>query len=599
MKQFFLTMLGVFAGLVAFFVVLPVVALIFFAMAAGASKPSTPAHTVLELDLRSGLTDQTPTNPFAAFSGPSLSVVQVVDVLAQAAADDNVKVLLLRAPEAGMTPASADEVRQAIARFRASGKTVIAHSQGFMPVGAVMSSYMVASSADQLWLQNTANFQAVGLAADSVFLGRAFQKYGVKADFEQRYEYKNAVNEYTQSDFTAPHREAMLAWMGSIYDSAVANVARDRKTTPEALKAVIEAGPYSADQALSLKLVDKIGQVEEAEAAAKEKAGKNAKIVKFGEYASMKGARTTSGSGSGKSAIAIVGGEGAIMTGRGSNDSPFGGGTSIRSDDTAKAIYQAIEDKDVKAIVFRVSSPGGSPEASEQVLAAVRAAKAAGKPVVVSMGAYAASGGYWISSEADWIVAQPSTLTGSIGVFGGKFVLADALGRFGVDMRGLSVGGDYADAFSPVQGFDQGQRAAFAASMDRIYEEFVARVAKGRKLPVERVREIAKGRVWTGAQAHGLGLVDQLGGLEEAVAKARELAKIPAAESVRFKRFPQPQSPWEAIATAFGASGQAADAMVKVGQVMGDPAAQAMLNRVEVDRMRSRGAVVLADQPAF
>ncbi|HBV12963.1 MAG TPA: signal peptide peptidase SppA, partial [Brevundimonas sp.] len=158
---------------------------------------------------------------------------------------------------------------------------------------------------------------------------------------------------------------------------------------------------------------------------------------------------------------------------------------------------------------------------------------------------------------------------------------------------------DYADAFSPVQGFDQGQRAAFAASMDRIYEEFVARVAKGRKLPVERVREIAKGRVWTGAQAHGLGLVDQLGGLEEAVAKARELAKIPADESVRFKRFPQPQSPWEAIATAFGASGQAADAMVKVGQVMGDPAAQAMLNRVEVDRMRNRGAVVLADQPAF
>ena len=199
MKQFFLTMLGVFAGLVAFFVVLPVVALIFFAMAAGASKPTTPAHTVLELDLRSGLTDQTPVNPFAAFSGPSLSVVQVVDVLAQATADDNVKVLLLRAPEAGMTPASADEVRQAIARFRASGKTVIAHSQGFMPVGAVMSSYMVASSADQLWLQNTANFQAVGLSADSVFLGRAFQKYGVKADFEQRYEYKNAVNDFLAS----------------------------------------------------------------------------------------------------------------------------------------------------------------------------------------------------------------------------------------------------------------------------------------------------------------------------------------------------------------------------------------------------------------
>ena len=599
MKQFFLTMLGVFAGLVAFFVVLPVVALIFFAMAAGASKPSTPAHTVLELDLRSGLTDQTPTNPFAAFSGPSMSVVQVVDVLAQAAADDNVKVLLVRAPEAGMTPASADEVRQAIARFRAAGKTVIAHSQGFMPVGAVMSSYMVAASADQLWLQNTAGFQAVGLAADSVFLGRAFQKYGVKADFEQRYEYKNAVNEFTQSDFTAPHREAMLAWMGSIHDNAIANIARDRKTTPDALKAVIEAGPYSADQALSLKLVDKIGQVEEAEAAAKTKAGKDAKIVKFGDYASLKGTRTTSGSGSAKSAIAIVGGEGAIMTGRGSNDSPFGGGSNIRSDDTAKAIYDAIEDKDVKAIVFRVSSPGGSPEASEQVLAAVRAAKAAGKPVVVSMGAYAASGGYWISSEADWIVAQPTTLTGSIGVFGGKFVLADALGRFGVDMRQLSVGGEYADAFSPTQTFTPQQRAAFSASMDRIYDDFIQRVATGRKLSPDRVREIAKDRVWTGAQALPLGLVDQLGGLTEAVAKAKDLAKIPANESVRFKHFPKSKSTLEAISEMFGVQTEGAKALVMLGGVMADPQAQAVMRRIEGDRMRSQGAVVLADQPQF
>lgn len=595
MKQFFLTMLGVFAGLVAFFIVLPIAALLFFAAAAGASKPTAPSNSVLELDLREGLTDQQPTNPFAAFGGSGLSVIHIVDTLAQAEKDASVKVLLVRAPEGGMTPAAADEVRQAIHRFRASGKTVIAHSQGFMPIGAVVSSYMVAASADQLWMQNTASFQATGLSSDSLFLGRAFEKYGVKPEFEQRYEYKNAVNEYTQSDYTAPHREAMTAWMTSIYDGALANTARDRKSTPEALKATIEAGPYSAEQALSLKLVDKIGQVEEAEAAAKAKAGKDAKIIKFGDYASMQGARN----GSGKSAIAIVGGEGAIMTGRGQGASPFGSGSDIRSDDTAKAIYDAIEDKSVKAIVFRVSSPGGSPEASEQILAAVRAAKAAGKPVVVSMGAYAASGGYWVSSEADWIVAQPSTLTGSIGVFGGKFVLADALGRFGVDMRGLKVGGDYADAFSPVQGFDQAQRAAFAASMDRVYEDFVARVSTGRKLPVERVREIAKGRVWTGAQAKGLGLVDELGGLNEAVIKARKLANIPTSESVRFKRFPTPQSPWGALASAFGASGQAAEAMVSVGQVMGDPAAQAVLNRVEADRMRSRGAVVLADQPAF
>ncbi len=275
----------------------------------------------------------------------------------------------------------------------------------------------------------------------------------------------------------------------------------------------------------------------------------------------------------------------------------FGGGSSIASDATAEAIYDAIEDSSVKAIVFRVSSPGGSPEASEQILAAVRAAKAAGKPVVVSMGEYAASGGYWISSEANWIVAQPSTLTGSIGVFGGKFVLSEALGRFGVDLRGLTVGGDYSDAFSPASGFTPSQRAAFSASMDRTYEEFVQRVSTGRRLPIARVREIARGRVWTGAQGKTLGLVDQLGGLTEAIGKARELAKIPDNQSVRYKRFPEPQSPWQALSKAFGIQAEAAQALIAIGGVMADPHAQAILSRAQTERLRGQGASVLADQP--
>ena len=285
------------------------------------------------------------------------------------------------------------------------------------------------------------------------------------------------------------------------------------------------------------------------------------------------------------------------MTGTGGGADPFGGGSSIMSDDLAEALYDAIEDDSVKAIVFRVSSPGGSPDASEQILAAVRAAKAAGKPVVVSMGDYAASGGYWISSEANWIVAQPSTLTGSIGVYGGKFVLADALGRFGVDMRNLSVGGQYADAFSPSQDFTPAQRAAFAAQIDRTYEEFIARVAAGRRLPPARVREIARGRVWTGAQAMQIGLVDQLGGLEEAIAKARELARIPEGDSVRFQRYPEAQSPFEALSDAFGVSGEAARVLIGIGGVMNDPAAEATVRRIQTDRARASGASVLADQP--
>lgn len=592
MKQFFLTMGGVFAGLLLFFVVVPFL-LITIAISAASSKEPTPSHTVLELDLREGLSDQAPTNPFAVFGGSGLSTMQIVDTLAQAETDSRVKVLLIRLPEAGVTPAAADEIRQAVRRFRRAGKLVIAHSQGFQPVGTTVSSYMVGASASELWMQNTASFQLAGFSADSVFLGRAFDKYGLNAEFEQRYEYKNAVNEYTESDYTPAHREAMTAWMTSIYDSALANAAQDRRTTLPQLKATIEAGPYSADQARQLRLVDKIGQVEEAEIEAKRRAGRGAQIVEFADYAASIGERT----GSGNSTIAIVGGEGAIMTGTGGGADPFGSGSSIMSDDVAEAIYDAIKDKSVKAIVFRVSSPGGSPEASEQILAAVRAAKAAGKPVVVSMGDYAASGGYWISSEANWIVAQPTTLTGSIGVFGGKFVLADALGRFGVDMRHLSVGGQYADAFSPSQPFTAAQRAAFAAQIDRTYEEFITRVSTGRRLPPARVREIARGRVWTGAQAHRIGLVDQLGGLEEAIAKAKELARIPADQSVRYKRFPTPESPFQALSKAFGVSGEAARVLVGIGGVMNDPQAEAAVRRIQIERARASGASVLADQP--
>ncbi|HWQ85866.1 signal peptide peptidase SppA [Brevundimonas sp.] len=591
MKQFFLTVLGVFAGLFLFLIVVPFI-LITVAISSASSKEPTPANTVLELDLREGITDQTPTNPFAAFGGGDLSTLQIVDVLAQAEDDNRIKALLIRLPEGGIAPAAADEIRQAVRRFRRSGKVVIAHSQGFQPVGTAVSSYMVGASASELWMQNTASFQLAGFSSDGIFLGRAFDKYGVTPQFEQRYEYKNAVNEFTESDFTPAHREAMTAWMTSIYASAIANAAQDRKLTPQALRATIEAGPHSSAEARRLRLIDKIGQVEEAEAEAKRRAGRGAEIVEFSDYASSRGERA----GAGRNAIAIVGGEGAINTGTGGGD-PFGGGSSIQSDDLAEAIYDAIEDKAVKAIVFRVSSPGGSPEASEQILAAVRAAKAAGKPVVVSMGDYAASGGYWISSEANWIVAQPSTLTGSIGVFGGKFVFADALGRFGVDMRNLTVGGDYADAFSPSQPFTPVQRAAFAAQIDRTYEEFITRVATGRRLPPARVREIARGRVWTGAQAKTLGLVDQLGGLEEAIAKARELARIPAGESVRFKRYPTPESPFEALSEMFGVSGEAARVLIGIGGVMNDPAAEATVRRIQTDRARASGASVLADQP--
>jgi len=280
------------------------------------------------------------------------------------------------------------------------------------------------------------------------------------------------------------------------------------------------------------------------------------------------------------------------ITGRDRGSNPFTGGSTIYSDEVAEAIAKATRAASVKAIVFRVNSPGGSDTASEQILDAIRQAKAAKKPVVVSMGTYGASGGYWIASEASAIVAQPSTLTGSIGVFGGKFALGEALARYGVDLRQTTVGAPYAGAFSMGQTFTPQQRAAFGGWMDRIYEEFVARVAKGRNLPVDRVREIARGRVWTGAQAKQLGLVDEVGGFYTAVDKAKALAGITG--EVTLRRMNTGDSAMESLQKALGVSAASARTLAAAAWVFGDPRAQSLLDQAAQARLRDRGALVLA-----
>ncbi|AZS22449.1 MULTISPECIES: signal peptide peptidase SppA [unclassified Caulobacter] len=592
MKQFFLTVAGVFVGLLLFVVGVP---FLLIAMAAGAARPApVPAHAVLQLDLRGGLSDQEPKSPFAAFGNSGGSVISVIETLRRAEKDDKVKAILVRLPEGGVAPAAADELRLAFKHFREVGKKPIyAHSQGLYPSGMVTSTYMLGAATSEFWMQPDSSFQAVGISSESMFFKRFFDKYGVKAEYEQRYEYKNAVNPYLYSDYTPAHRESTLSWMGSVYRTALTSAAADRKREPAELVKVLEAGPYIAQEAQAKGLIDKVGQVSDIQAFALEKAGKGAKLVDFDDYAS----RSKPPAAKTGPAIAVIGAEGAIVTGTDNGGSPFGGDSNVYSDDVAQAFRNATEDKDVKAIVFRVSSPGGSDTASEQILAALKAAKKAGKPVVVSMGTYAASGGYWISSQADSIIAQPSTLTGSIGVYGGKFAIGDALARFGVDTKDLHVGGDYSQAFGSAEGFTPEQRAKFAGWMDRIYAGFITRVAEGRNLPPAKVREIAKGRVWTGEQAKQLGLVDSLGGYYEAVEKAKTLAKLNG--DVRIKHMQGGKSPFEAFEKFLGVSETSAKTLAAAAWVLGDPRSQAILDEMSKARLRAApgGASVLADMP--
>ena len=589
MKQFLITIAGVFSGLLLFFVGLPL--LVLAIVASAVKPPPPPTNAILSLDLRQALPDQDPNNPLAFLGAKSMSVMSVVDTLGHAARDPNVKGLLIRLPEGGLPPAEADEIRVAVKAFRASGKPVIAHSQGIYPSGISTSTYMLGAASGNFWMQPGAALQSTGIAAEDTFLKGFFDKYGVKADFQQRYQYKNAVNQLLYNDYTPAHREAELGWMTSVYESELASAAADRRLQPAALRAALEGGPYGAEDAKAHQLIDQVGQVEAAENDLEARAGAGAKLVDFDQYHNSR--RSTAGA----SSIAFIGAEGDIVTGTAA-DKSLGSQSGVYSDDVARAFYDAIHDDDIKAIVFRVSSPGGSDTASEQILSAVRAAVAAHKPVVVSMGTYAASGGYWISSQASEIVAEPTTLTGSIGVFGGKLVIGPALARFGIDLRDLTVGGPFAGAYGSASEFTPQQTAAISTWMDRIYNNFVSRVAAGRRLPIQRVQEIAKGRVWTGVQAVQLGLVDKVGGLNLAVSEAKRLGGIPAGQAVTLKVLPSKRSPFTTLRQAFGMGGATIRTFSTAAWLIGDPRAQGVVDAFVRTRLQSQGdAAVLAPSP--
>jgi len=590
MKQFLITAAGVFAGLMIFLIGVPFV-LIGLAVSATGPAP-VPSKAVLELDLRDPLTDQEPQNPLWGIGRNGGAVMTIIETLRKAEKDDRVKGLFVRLPDDGLEPGMADEIRLAFNHFRAAGKPIYAHSQGIYPAGIVTTTYMLGAAADQFWMQPGASLQVTGVATEDLFFKRLFDKYGVVPQYEQRYEYKNAVNGFLYSDYTPAHRESTLSWMGSVYASNLGFAAAERKTDAQVLRQTLEAGPYLAEDALKLRLIDHVGQVREAEQALLDKAGDGAQSVDFDDYADGRRDRDRKPG----DAIAVIEAEGPIMTGKDQGSNPFTGGTSIYSDDLADAILRAAKANSIKAIVLRVNSPGGSDTASEQILDAIRVAKSKKKPVVVSMSTYGASGGYWIASEASAIVAQPTTLTGSIGVFGGKFAIGPALARFGVDVREAGVGSPYASAFGVGQPFTNSQRAAFAGWMDRIYGNFIARVAEGRKLPVERVREIAKGRVWTGAQARSLGLVDEVGGFYQAVDKAKSLAGLEG--DVPLRRMTPSEGAFEALQKALGVSASSARTLAAAAWVFGDPRAQGILDRMTEARLRSQGGgTVLAPMP--
>jgi len=367
-----------------------------------------------------------------------------------------------------------------------------------------------------------------------------------------------------EKTMTAPDREQLTRVAQSTYDSGVAAIAAARHLDPAAVRAALDASPQLSEDALAAHLIDHIGYDDDLAAQALAKAGAGAKAVKIRDY-------VRSREPSLNAPIAVVEASGEIRDGTAGN-SLLGGNEGIASDDLSKAISEATKDKSIKAIVLRVDSPGGSVSASDQILHAVKKAQAAGKKVVVSMGSVAASGGYYISLSADRIVAQPATLTGSIGVLTGKVSVNKTLGLAGVTAEQVSAGKNTL-MDSPLQPYTPDQWAAVNHEADVIYDDFTAKVAAGRKLPLAQVRDVARGRVWTGADAKAHGLVDQLGGFWTAAALAARLSGVDP-DNTNFRIYPRQTGLFSGFRAALGGMEGALGTLSQIRALLGLPGVQ-------------------------
>ncbi len=509
-------------------------------------EETLPGSMVLNLDLDDPLSDQPSADAFATLLGREASVRDVVDALDRARTDPRVKGLIVRIGGAEPGFAKAQELRAAVERFRSSGRFALAFSEGFGEGGSGNRSYYLATAFEEIWLQPLSQVGITGLAAHLPFLRDALDTLGVQPQLQQREEYKSFAETFTQRDLTPANREMMKALLADLSKQLIDGVATARHLDPAVVRELIDHAPLLDQEAQQARLIDRIGYRDEMEAEAERRAG-GAETIDLLDYLASEGPPNDDGP-----VVALIHATGAITRGEGD---PGRGLTesSAGSDRIVEAFEEAIDDEDVEAILFRIDSGGGSVTASEAIRRAVVKARAHGKPVIVSMGDTAASGGYWIAMNADRIIASPGTITGSIGVVAGK-MSADALSeRLGVHW-GVVEEGRNAGMWSPFQSFSPSEQDRLTAILDSTYATFLAKVADARKLSPEKVRDAAKGRVWTGAQALELGLVDELGDTETALARVRETLGLAVGAPVSLEPYPPPKSTLEEIIAL--ASGQ-------------------------------------------
>ncbi|HTS12048.1 MAG TPA: signal peptide peptidase SppA [Candidatus Limnocylindrales bacterium] len=494
---------------------------------------SIRSGSVLVIDAAGEINEQRSLDLFAAFNGGGPPVLHdYLDAIDSAAGDSRIAGIVVRIAPLETGWAKLEEIRSHLIAFQTSGKPSICYL-GYDGIGN--PEYYLASGCSQVWLVPSAPVSIRGMVAETLFMRGTLDKLKIVPEYYHIAEYKTAGNTFTEKKFTPAHKEEVESLLHSVYDRYLTETAKARRMDVPKFQHLVEQGPFLSSDAVADHLVDRLGYWDQVQDYFKQH-GRGWNPISLNRY-------RMSLSAFGGEEIAVVHATGLIVSGD-SQDSPTGG-FIMGGDSVAADIRDARQDRSIRAIVLRIDSGGGSVVGSEVIRREVELANAV-KPVVVSMSDVAASGGYWIASPARKIVADPDTITGSIGVLIGKFNLSGLYGLLGLSTDYVSTS-DNATLFSDQQNFTPAQQAAIEKSLQQTYAEFTQGVARGRHMSVEAVDKIAKGRVWSGEQAKQLGLVDELGGMDRAIEVAKQLAGVPAGESVHIVRYPGEKTFWEML----------------------------------------------------